>query len=247
MRTIRRISAAFQLLDSYSKGAVAGASILVDGCRMPFVSKGDGTYVFSELPPTPHTYTISAPGYCTACRQLPAAPPYMPEVVLLQHAPGAPALVRMAYFRLRFLAEGRPLHRQMVRVTLLTPVGGLRLVEGAKAGDYALALAGNYAAGMLFQPCCPQEAPGSELLLTGYDQAAKRYTLQEPLDAPLKRGTLLRPVWDLETDGDGVAILPAVGLFLQREEVEFSFVANQQEQRLVTAPPSPSCNLTVTF
>ena len=100
---------------------------------------------------------------------------------------------------------------------------------------------------MLFQPCCTQEAPGSELLLTGYDQTDKQYTLQEPLDAPLTRGTLLLPVWDLETDGDGVAILPAIGLFLQREKVEFSFVANQQELRLVTAPPSPCCNLTVTF
>ena len=54
MRTISRISAAFQVLDSYSKGPVLGASVLVDGRRVRYVAKGDGTYVFTDLPLVPH-------------------------------------------------------------------------------------------------------------------------------------------------------------------------------------------------
>ena len=85
------------------------------------------------------------------------------------------------------------------------------------------------------------------MLITGYDQAAGQFTLQEPLAAPLGAGTLLRPVWNLETDRDGAAILPAIGLFLQREEVELSFSWDGREQTLVTAPPSPSLRAAVEF
>lgn len=247
MRTISRISAAFQVLDSYSKGAVTGASILVDGGRARYVAKGDGTYVFSDLPPIPHTYEISAPGYCATQLTLPVVPPHFPEVVLLQHAPGTPLLGRISFFRLRFLQGERPLGNTGIRATLQTPVGSLRLVSGARAGERMLSLAGNYALGMLYQKCCLADAPEESLLLTGYDKAEGRYELQDALVADMNEGTLLRPVWDLTTDRDGVAILPAIGLFLQREEVEFSFTYSGQEQRLVTAPPSPSCSATVTF
>ena len=85
------------------------------------------------------------------------------------------------------------------------------------------------------------------MLLTGYDKAAGQYELQDPLTADLPQGTLLRPVWDLITDRDGVAILPAIGLFLQREEVEFTFSWKGKEQQLMTAPPSPSLSAAVTF
>ena len=247
MRTISRISAAFQVLDSYSKGAVTGASILVDGGRARYVAKGDGTYVFSDLPPVPHTYEISAPGYCTARMALPVVPLHFPEVVLLQYAPGTPLLGRINSFRLRFLWGERPLAGAQVRATLRTPVGSLRLVTAARAGERTLSLAGNYALGMLYQKCCPADEPGETLLLTGYDKAGGWYELQNPLASDLDEGTLLRPVWDLTTDRDGVAILPAIGLFLQREEVTFSFTQNGREQWLVTAPPSPSRSVTVTF
>lgn len=246
MRTISRISAAFQLLDSYSKRPVAGATILVDGGRVRYVAKGDGTYVFADLPPIPHTYEISAASYCTTRVTLPVVPPHLPEVVLLQHAPGAPNLGQIACFRLRFLEEGRPLGNTLVRTTLLTPVGGLRLVEEARQGDSTLALAGNYALGMLYQKYRPQNAPGEMLLLTGYDQAAGRYELQDPLTVPLEQGTLLRPVWELQTDRDGAAILPAIGLFLRREEAEFAFTYDGIERRLVTES-APGRSLTVSF
>lgn len=247
MRTISRISAVFQVLDSYSKGAVTGASILVDGGRARYVAKGDGTYVFSDLPPVPHTYEISVPGYCTVRTTLPVVPLHFPEVVLLQHAPGTPLLGRINAFRLRFLQGERPLAGVQVRATLQTPVGSLRLVSAARAGERTLSLAGNYALGMLYQKCCPADAPGQTLLLTGYDRAGGWYELQDPLSQALDEGALLRPVWDLTTDRDGVAILPAIGLFLQREEVEFTFAYGGQEQRLVTAPPAPGSSATVTF
>lgn len=247
MRTISRISAAFQLLDSYSKGPVLGASILVDDRRVRYVAKGDGTCVFANLPSKPHTYEISAPGYCTVRLALPAVPLHFPEVVLLQHAPGGALLGKIAYFRLRFSEGEQPLENTEVRAVLQTNVGSLRLVAPAGAGDGALSLAGGYALGMLYQKCCSQGDPEKTILLTGYDKAAGQYELQDPLPADLPQGTLLRPVWDLITDRDGVAILPAIGLFLQREEVEFSFTWNGKEQRLVTAPPSPSVSAAVTF
>ena len=247
MRTISRISAAFQVLDSYSKGAVTGAAILVDGGRARYVAKGDGTYVFADLPPVSHTYEISAPGYCTVRMTLPVVPPHLPEVVLLQYAPGTPLLGRISSFRLRFLLGERPLADATVRAVLQTPVGNLRLVSAARAGERTLSLAGNYALGMLYQKCCPADAAEETLLLTGYDKAGGWYELQDPLALDLAEGTLLRPVWDLTTDRDGVAILPAIGLFLQREEVEFSFAYGGQEQRLVTAPPVSGSSATVTF
>ena len=246
MRTISRISAAFQLIDSYGKGAVTGASILVDGSRVRYVAKGDGTYVFSDLPPTAHDYRITAPGYRPVHRRLPVVPNHLPEVVLMQYEPGAPALGRISYFHLRFLERGTPLGNAEIRVTQTTPVGALRVVERAEKGSWTVSLAGGYAAGMLYQHCSPRQE-AFDLLITGYDQAAGQFTLQEPLTAPLGAGTLLRPVWNLETDRDGAAILPAIGLFLQREEVELSFSWDGREQTLVTAPPSPSSRATVEF
>ena len=246
MRTISRISAAFQLIDSYGKGAVTGASILVDGSRVRYVAKGDGTYVFSDLPPTAHRYEISAPGFCPVCRELPAAPEHLPEVVVLQYQPGAPALSRLAHFRLRFLDGGAPISRGTVRVTQMTPVGALRLVEKAGKGSWSLALAGNYTPAMAFQSYQPQGG-GGDLLVTGCDRGSGQLLLQEPLAEALGEGTLLRPVWELETDRDGTAILTAIGLFLQREEVALSFSWDGREQTLVTAPPSPSLRATVEF
>ena len=247
MRTIRRVSAAFQLLEGYGKGPVTGASILVDGRRAPCVAKGDGTYVFADLPPTPHRYEISAPGFCPVCRALPAVPAHFPEVVLMQYQPGAPALGRIGYFRLRFLEGGAPLALATVHVTLVTPVGALRLVERAAAGAWSLALAGGYSAPMAYQRYLPGQAGAAELLVTGYDRGSGRFLLQEPLAVPLEEGTLLQPAWELETDRDGTAILPAIGVFLQREEAGLAFRWNGRERTLVTAPPSPSLRAAVEF
>ncbi len=247
MRTISRISAALRLLDPYSKGAVTGASILVDGGRARYAAKGDGTYVFSNLPAAAHEYVITAPGYRPVRRRLPAAPAHLPEVVLMQYEPGAPALGRISYFHLRFLEQGAPINNAAVRVTLTTPVGALRVVERAERGSWSLALAGNYTPVMLYQHCCTRQEPEADLLLTDYDRVSGHFLLQEPLAEALGEGTLLRPVWELETDRDGTAILPAIGLFLQREEVELAFSWDGREQTLVTAPPSPSLRAAVEF
>ena len=247
MRTIRRLSAAFQLLDGYSKGPVTGASVLVDGGRVKYAAKGDGTYVFSDLPPVPHTYEFSAPGFCPACRTLPVVPAHIPEVVLMQYQPGTPALGRIAHFRLRFRSGGAPLSGAAVRATLTTPVGALRLVERAEQGSRAVTLAGNYSPVLAYQRCCPRQEGAEDLVIAGYDREAGQVILQEPLAAPLGEGTLLQPVWELETDRDGTAILPAIGLFLQREEVELSFTWEGHRSGLTTAPPSPAVSAVIEF
>ncbi len=247
MRTICQISAVFQLMDSGTKEPATGAAILVDGRRVRHIAKRDGTYVFSNLPATPHTYEIAAPGYCKEQIRLPAMPVRFPEVVLLRHAPGDARLRRMSHFRLRLLEEGAPVANVPFRVVLLTPVGGLRVVEAAEAGQDTLALAGSVSSGMLYQQYAFSESGGGTLLITGFDRNSGRYELADPLAAPLRSGAMLRPVWDLTTDRDGVAILPAIGLFLQREQAEFSFVQGGREQRLVTAPPSPCLDLNICF
>lgn len=247
MRTIHRLSAAFQLLDSCQKEPVRGAVILVDGCRVPCVSRGDGVYLFSNLPPTAHTFVLAAPGYQTVRRTLPPVPAHIPEVVLMPHAPDSPNLSRLSCFRLRFLVGNAPLANCAVRAELLTPVGSLRLVEPANPGDRALTLAGGHGPGLVYQHCCVSTEPAADLLITGQDADSGRYDLLEPLEQPLQAGTLLHPLWDLETARDGVAILPAVGLFLQREEVEFAFRYGEREQRFRTAPPSPRIEATIVW
>lgn len=247
MRTLHRLSAAFQLLDSCHKEPVRGAVILVDGHRVPCVSRGDGVYLFSDLPPTAHTFVIDAPGYQTVRRMLPPVPTHVPEVVLMPYASDSPNLSRISCFRLRFLLGKTPLANRAVRAELLTPVGSLRLVEPAKPGDRALTLAGGHGPGMVYQHCCISADPAVSLLITGRDADSGRYDLWEPLAQPLQAGTLLRPLWDLETDRDGAAILPAVGLFLQREEVEFVFRYGEREQRFRTAPPSPRKEATIVW
>ena len=84
-------------------------------------------------------------------------------------------------------------------------------------------------------------------MIAGYDREAGQVILQEPLAAPLGEGTLLQPVWELETDRDGTAILPAIGLFLQREEVELSFTWEGHRSGLTTAPPSPAVSAVIEF
>ena len=110
-----------------------------------------------------------------------------------------------------------------------------------------MTLAGNYSPVLAYQCCCPRQEGAADLVIAGYDREAGQVILQEPLAAPLGEGTLLQPVWELETDRDGTAILPAIGLFLQREEVELSFTWEGHRSGLTTAPPSPAVSAVIEF
>lgn len=246
MRTISRISAAFLLLDGRSKLPVAAASVLVDGERLGGVRKSDGHYVFTNLPPTEHVYEISAPGYRTVCRSLPAKPERLPEIVLMQYAADSPRLNGIPHFRLCCTRQGKPLRDAVVRVELCTAPGSLRAVENAAKGARALTLGGGYLPGMLYQP---YQADGQkkDILFTGYDRAARAYVLREAVPAAVKKGALLHPVWELETDRSGTAILPFVGLFMQAEELEFVFQWSGRTVKLTAEAPRPVLPLKLDF
>lgn len=246
MRTISRISAALLPLDSRSKLPVAGASILVDGERLGGVRKSDGHYVFTNLPPTEHVYEISAPGYRTVCRSLPAKPERLPEIVLMQYAADSPRLNGIPHFRLCCTRQGKPLRDAAVRVELRTAPGSLRTVENAAKGDRMLTLGGGYMPGMLYQP---YQADGQkeDILFMGYDHSAQAYVLREMVPAAVKKGTLLHPVWELETDRSGTAILPFVGLFMRAEELEFVFQWSERTVKLAAGTPKPVLPLKLDF
>lgn len=244
MRTLNRISAAFLLLDGRDKSPVLGASVLVDGARCKLVSKTDGHYVFTNLPPKGHVYEISAPNYHPVRRSL-GVDPELPEIVLMQYAPDSPRLSSIPHYRLRFCRGGRPLGGQSVTVTLKTPVGALRLVEPSPKGEWHLTLGGGYASAVLYQLFDAGEA--GELMPTGFDRAVGTYELRRPLDDALREGTLLRPRWRLETDRNGVAVLPFIGFYMQREELEFSFALPGAEVILKAPPPSGAHPLDIDF
>lgn len=243
MRTLNRISAAFLLLDGRDKSPVLGANVLVDGARHKLVNKNDGHYVFTNLPPAEHMYEISAPNYQPVVRSL-GVDPELPEIVLLQYAPDSPRLYNVPHYRLRFYQNGRPLDRQTVTVTLKTPVGALRLVEPAPKGEWHLTLGGEYASAVLYQLF---DAGQGEVMPTGFDRAAGTYELRRPLNGALREGTLLRPLWRLETDCNGVAILPFIGFYMQRDELEFSFALQGTQITVTAPPPSGACPLDIDF
>lgn len=246
MRTISRISAAFLPLDGRSKLPVADAAILVDGERLGGTRKGDGHYVFTNLPPREHVYEISAPGYRTVRRSLPAKPELLPEIVLMQYAADYPRLSGITHFRLCCTQQGKPLQDAAVRVELRTAPGSLRAVENAAKGERALTLGGGYLPGMLCQPY-RVDGQKEDILFTGYDRAAQAYVLREALPAAIKKGALLHPVWELETDRSGTAILPFVGLFMQAEELEFMFQWSGKNVKLATAAPNPILTVKLDF
>lgn len=243
MRTIARLSAAFQLVDGYSKEGVKGASFLVDGAPVPFVAKPDGTYVFSNLPILPHTYQMTVPGYLPVQRTLPARPEFLPEVVILQHSPEGPLLQRIACFHLRFLVEEEPVQQETVEVMLGNPAGGLRLLEKAPRGAWQVKVAAK-GKGLLFQHYRGKKT-GEEVLFTGYDEGEELFQLWKPLEQELDKGELLCPLWRLRTDGDGKAILPAIGAFLPKEDGELHFALGSKKATLQTAAPSPSLSCTI--
>lgn len=246
MRTIIQVSAAFLLLDGRTKQPVRDASVFVDGNRNGAVRKGDGHYVFMNLLPVEHTFEITAPGYCVISRQLPVAPELLPEIVLMQYATDNPRLNSIPHFRLSVTSGGVPVRREMIWAELRTAPGALRVIENSAKGVWNLALGGGYQGAMLYQPF-RTDGLEKDILFTGYDTAAERYTLREPLPKAIKQGTLLRPVWELETDRNGLAILPFAGMFMQAEELEFAFLWGGKNVRLTTRVPDPVLPLEIVF
>lgn len=86
------------------------------------------------------------------------------------------------------------------------------------------------------------------MLLTGYDRGSGCYELREPLGKALAAGTALHPRWTLDTDREGTAVLPGVGLLMEREELEFSFeTEGAQTKKLTLPPPAGACPAAVEF
>ena len=245
MRTLSRVSAAFLLLDGRDKTPVLGATILVDGVRQKTVSKGDGHYVFINLPPTEHEYEISALNYHPVRRVLDASPELLPEIVPMQYAPDSPRLRSIPHYRVRFCRGGRPLDGETVTVTLQTLVGSLRVIEKAEKGAWHLSLGGGYAPAVLYQTF--EAGPAGELMTTVFDRAAGTYELRRPLDCALREGTLLHPRWQLETDRNGVAVLPFIGFFMQRDELELLFAWQDKKVSVTAAPPGGTCLMNIDF
>lgn len=246
MRTVIQVSAAFLVLDGRDKSPLREASILADGARRRCVRKGDGHIVFTGLPKVEHTFEITAPGFRTARRTVRPGPGALPEVVVMQHAADSPRLAGVSHYRFRFTKGGTSLADSRVRVTLLTGCGALRVVDSAKKGQRTLALSGGYAPVLLYQEY-EAEAAGT-VALTGYDRGSGCYELREPLGKALAAGAALCPRWMLDTDREGTAVLPGVGLFMQREELEFSFeTEGAQVKKLTLPPPGGVCPAAVEF
>lgn len=247
MRTIKRLSAAFLVLDGRDKSPVRQADVLVDGQRFPTVRKGDGYLALPDLTGGEHTFTISAPGYRTACRTFQHVRVTEAETVVLQHDPVSIRRRGWDHFHFRFLDKERlPLADRTVRVTLAAPCGALRVVKGTKKGQEDLFLGGGYAPVLLYQDYDGGKA--GTVRLTGFDHESGAYLLSEPLAAALSAGTALTPFWDLETDREGVAVLPRISLFMPWEELEFSFTAEEGGTQTQTlAPKVGCCDVTVIF
>lgn len=240
MRTIIQLSAAFLVLDGRTKRPVREASILVDGGRRRCIRRGDGHVVFTGLPETAHTFEITAPGFCPVRRTVQPGAGAVPEVVVLQYAPDSLQLRSFNHYRFRFTKKGVPLADSRVEVTLLTGCGSLRVVESAQKGGQALALSGGDNPMLLYQEY--EAGAAGTVALTGYDRGGGCYELREPLGKALAAGASLCPRWTLDTDREGTAVLPGIGLFMQREELEFSFrTEGTQGKKLTLPPPAGAC------
>ena len=245
MRTIIQLSAAFLVLDSRDKSPIREASILVDGVKRRCIRKGDGHFIFVDLPEGEHRFEIASPGFCTVRRLVQPGTGPLVEVVPMQYAPDSLRLGRISHYRFRFQKGGVPLANGRVEITLLTGCGALRVVDGAKKGQQTLALSGGYAPVMLYQD---YDAGGAgTVTLTGYNRYDGCCELREPLKKALAAGAALCPRWTLETDREGAAVLPGIGLFMQREELEFSFEAQGAQKKLTLPPPAGACPVTVEF
>lgn len=246
MRTVIQISAAFLVLDGCDKRPIREVSILVGGVRQHCIRKGDGHFVFIDLSETEQIFEIAAPGFRTARRTVrPGAGP-LPEVVVMQYAPDSLRLAGVSHYRFRFTKGGVPLADSQVQVTLRTGCGALRVVESAQKGQQTLTLSGGYAPMILYQDY--EAGAAGTVTLIGYDPGSGYHELREPLGKALATGAVLSPCWTLETDREGMAILPSVGLFMQREELEFSFEAKGvQRQKLTLSLPAGACPAAVEF
>ena len=234
MRSVKRVSAAFLLLDGRTGAPVTAVTALADGSGAGCVRKGDGHIVFVDLPPGPHTFELAAPGYRPVRRTIPARTGLLPEVVILQYDADSPGLSRVPHFRLRCTSGGIPVPERRIRVELTTDTGGLRVIEKAAAGDGSILLS-SFQPGLLYRPF---SAPtGEELLITGRDGAGERCLLRRPLEKELGPGAVLRPVWELETDRNGTAILPYVGALMPAGPLSFAVSLGDARAELYTQMP----------
>ncbi len=242
MRTLTRVSAAFLLLDVCDKQPLMGASILVDGERKPFISKGDGHYVFINLEPISHEYEISAPGFRPVKRNIPFPPGVLPFVLALHYDNGGEKIKSMPYFKFVLRAKGKLLKNTRFSLTMESSVPSLRVIENAEKGASFLKISSSFQRSMLYQEyICSKD--GRELMIMGYNWESGMYELQKPLEEAVQQGSLLKPRWNLETDEAGVVVLPVIGSFIQKEEIEFSARLDKKEQKIILGPSGPGCEM----
>ena len=84
-------------------------------------------------------------------------------------------------------------------------------------------------------------------MTTVFDRAAGTYELRRPLGCALREGILLHPKWQLETDRNGVAVLPFIGFFMQRDELELLFAWQDKKVSVTAAPPDGTCPMNIDF
>lgn len=241
MRTLCRAAAVLLVLDGRDKSPLREASILVDGQRRRMVNKGDGHAVFLNLSEGAHCFEVAAPGFQTQRRTFSVQTEAPVEVVNMWYARDSVKLNGLDHFRFKFSGRGGlPMPGKGVRVTLCTGCGGLRVVETAQKGQRQLALSSGYTPQMLYQAYDAGKA--GQIIFAGFDWGSGRYMLQKPLGEKLAAGAVLRPVWNLETDQEAVAVLPRIGLFMPWDELEFTFETEGEKIQKLTLPPAPGAS-----
>ncbi|TKI54341.1 carboxypeptidase-like regulatory domain-containing protein [Brevibacillus antibioticus] len=229
------LSYAVRLVDMYTRGTPFGSSLSVRLANHPQVPvcKGDGWYIFTDLPDGIYTLTISSLEYMdqSVSFSTTGSTSYSERIIYLHPSPTYPFKVGDFLVRGRACVEdGSPAEGAYVQAVISyerdAPV---RLAEDADKEATELIVASKKGqvdladAFLLETPTCK----GTIIRFAG-PPSGRVYPLTEPLSFAYPRGTVLLPLLETNCDDRGEFVV-ALPLFLEKTHARMKIEVRQEE------------------
>lgn len=222
LKLINRLSASILVINSMTKKPINNAIISHNGRVGGYISKGEGYYVYTNLENYVYKFKVACPGFLTESFE-----------VDLKENNGSNHICKMYYSvdSAKSLTvnkpvalvtlNGKPLINTSIKFIQENKVPALRVTKNTEKSSKFIELNCDYDNGFLYQSYT-YENNEKELVIINYDPEKNSYILEEKIDEDLKLSTLLKPLWNISTNEDGMLVIPMSDFFIKDENIEFT-------------------------
>ncbi len=222
LKVINRLSISIIVVNSMTKKPINNAVISHNGKLGGYISKGEGYYIFNNLESYVYNFKVECQGFITESFE-----------VDLKENDGVNHVCEMYYSvdSAKLLAinkpvalvtlDGKPLVNTPIKFIQEDKVAALRVTRNIEKGSKFIELNCDYDDGFLYQSYTYEDNE-RELFINDYDVEKSSYVLEQKTDEDLKLSTLLKPLWNISTDENGMLVVPISDFFVNSEEITFT-------------------------